>query len=286
MTNTHRTADITRKTASRVIAACFVTFLFSGVLMFAIQPALSPATDDALAIPDGALNFGSVVAQRGFRWTLPVRNTTQHDIHVQNVVLACRCMAIEPREFTVAGGQTVTVCVILDLLPPTKADARRTSRVVGLDFVPVTTETLPHPVHWRLRGIVLRHPLLVEESPVEFPGPLVEGCPSPPKCVEITAMTGLVGVKATGAESTLAVDVRHSASELDKYEIRITPRQSLCAGEYHCELLLQAYPVGLARDLFPDLPLDVYLDVRHDVVATPRTLFLGKGIVGSTSRIP
>jgi hypothetical protein len=119
------------------------------------------ATIDGLEIDLSHLDFGEVWASEDWSRPFPVRNTTDHTIHIEEFRTGCHCHPADPKTLTIPPGETREVRLILD-------PAKQSPALVGQPYR-VDTEIRP-VIHgkpaaraWRVRGTI--RPLIETDTP-------------------------------------------------------------------------------------------------------------------------
>lgn len=100
-----------------VLAVAAAGFWVGARVMRSESPDLATAEPvPRLVVADADLHFGEPWAQRGFQWTLPVRNVSAFDVEVLEWEPSCgACTNVAPPSLVVAAGETRDVTVTLDL---------------------------------------------------------------------------------------------------------------------------------------------------------------------------
>ena len=126
------------------------------------------STSPLLVAPD-ALDFGDVWAQREFRWTFPVRNSTAETLTVTDLQASCACTAVSPTSFRIPPGASIDVTAELDLTAAFSHDDRNKSSPFHVTLQPVLEGFYAPLEPLQLTGLV-RRTGLVEPQTLTFSG--------------------------------------------------------------------------------------------------------------------
>jgi len=232
-----------------------------------------------LVVSQSALEMGDVWAQRDFRWTLPIHNTTAGDIEIVEFRTSCGCMVIEPSKLTVPGGQCVVACVQLDLEDRgEKADAAPAE--VTTTVAAITRESLPGAFRWQLYARVHPHPVVALPNRVDFGESLVRGSPFTKRVIALHCREPVEAIRADcpGALGKVEILGRHDSKD---YELIIQPDPRMEVGEHRFEVSVVPFLTRRrgGRDV-PPLAIPVIARVCTDVYATPSAVCLGAAKTG------
>ncbi len=232
-----------------------------------------PGRNEVL-IADG-LNFGEVIERKDFNWTLKLVNRGDKDIQVEGFATECSCVTITPHKLTIPTGKTETIDVAIDLTR-VEREPSGARQHVEIPITPFVNGQVGRTYSWKLQGII-RRGITMDPQIVDFGETVVEGQPSKPRVVTITAHEGLSKLECPADPRKAETILRQVAS--NRYELQLSLNPHLPAGPLFFELPLQfANHQGFD---YPPVPLFVRAVVTPDVIAVPSDVLLGFAEPGS-----
>lgn len=233
----------------------------------------------ALAIAPQDLDFGTVWSQDHFRWTLPVKNISDHRVDVEDVRTYCACTDAQPKTFTLSPGQSQIVTLDLDLRPR-ENDPRdwRTPFETTVEFV--RRDILPsHPSSYAVRGTVL-HPI---DGPllITYYGPdeIISGAQAREKSVTFQLHPELSGIEVRSGEFEGIVQLTRGQGGMCSLSVR--PDSTLPVGEFHFRIPL--VPQRADGKRLPATALAVDGRVVHDICTAPEIVRFPPTAVGGVA---
>src|SRR5579871_3793323 len=162
----------TRKGRIAVLAALIGLFVLVFWLAMKSRQLLA-SEPPSLVVDDGYLWFGEVWEDPEFVWKLPIRNTTDREIHIPGFDASCSCLKIEPSSVLIPAGATEEVRLILNLVK-----AQRQGNPDGRDFTvaihPKISRRAASQRAWVVHGIV-KTPFSIHPPVVDFEESLTRG---------------------------------------------------------------------------------------------------------------
>jgi len=257
--------------------AIFGTCLGAVVAFYSLgHAARSKAT---LQVEREALDFGEVWVQESFRWTVPIRNTSDRPVHLSEVRASCGCTSVQPSNVSIPAGGQLPLTVQLDLTARTPAEARAETRPFSVALTPVLdADAGAADKGWTLQGRV-RTPLAVEPHTLRFTGSnsIIRGTQGRTQVVEIRPLVPVLSLTARCDESLARVSVERDESR-GLYLASITPSPALAPSFYQFRVMI--VPHTRANDLRP-VPIAVSAAVVHDVEVIPPEIMFGPGPLGT-----
>ncbi len=201
------------------------------------QPLAPPPS--LLTVPADKLNVGEVWETKDAKFALPITNTTDRPLEIQDFESSCDCGEISPRRMLLPPGGTGTVTVTMDLLP-------RTSRQLGMARRQFSTTVKPilasgekvEPL--TVQGVA-KSWVTLNYLHVHFGDSNVAGQPPLPRRVIATTYADLDGISATSDNDSIGVTVT-KLPEPNKFQLLLTPNTTRTPGPFAATVTLR--PVG------------------------------------------
>jgi hypothetical protein len=209
-------------------------------------------TIDGLEIDSPHLDFGEVWASEDWSRLIPVRNTTERPIHVEEFRTGCPCHVAETKALTIPPGETREVRLILD-------PAKQSPSLVGQPYR-VDTELRPviggwpAPRAWRVRGTI--RPLIGTDTAAVLFGES-NRVGQPPVSRRVRVQFRDAGVAAAEVRPAVA-DVRVVAGgSPTEWSVVVTPHTDRKPGPFTGTLTItNLSPDGRTRIASLDLPVE------------------------------
>ena len=228
-----------------ILVAVPLAVLAGVVIGRAVAPAKSP-TDPTVApppscltVPADKLSVGEVWETKDAKFALPITNTTERPLEIQDFESSCDCGEISPRRLLLPPGGTGTVTVTMDLLP-------RTSRQLGMARRQFSTTVKPilasggkvEPL--TVQGVA-KSWVTLNYLHVHFGDSNVAGQPPISRRVIATTYVDLDGIGATSDNDSISTTVTKLA-EPNKFQLLLTPNTTKKPGPFAATVTLR--PVG------------------------------------------
>jgi hypothetical protein len=230
-----------------------------------------------LRVAEERLQFGTVWEGQSFEWTLPIENPTGTDIEILDWATSCTCLAVKPRTLVVPGRGVSNVVLTIDVPNSRPRESESTLRNLEVGIRPLIRTRLPGQGGWTVHG-QLRRLLRMNPPAVSFGERLVRGTPFSAEKVMVTSEIPLERLDVKCPASYASVD-REPIDGANKYMVALHPQESLLAGHFQFDIVLQAVPQDGAT--VPPVRLHVDGTVMEDVQSSPRALWFGARPVGS-----
>lgn len=228
-------------------------------------------------IPDkDALVLGEVWETSDHKVDIPIRNIDTKTISVVDFSSSCGCLSVEPRTFQLAPGATQMVRLRINLMLSQRNDGGAAGKEFTVVLTPVLSDGSVQQQTWTLQGTVKR--LLRLSDPRPFIALTVgEDSETVISATATTRMDGLLG----SAEPDLAnIVVDRDPADVDRFLVRIRPKQSLPPGPLEFSVHLRPHRDG---EQLQGVTFVVAGVVRGRISAQPELLHLGGHPVGSTA---
>lgn len=131
------------------------------------RPSSGPIVFGPLSVQLDALEFGTVWAQRDFKWSIPVTNVGTRTVDVTDVISSCGCAVVDTRPFSVAPRQTAEVKLSIDLTSKRRPVDGQAERLFPVGVMLFTKAVDAGEIRLNLRGIV-KDPLYLTPPAVVF----------------------------------------------------------------------------------------------------------------------
>jgi hypothetical protein len=106
------------------------------------------ASSEPLRVPQEQLDCGDVWETHAFPRTLTVTNTTANDAEITDFQSSCGCVSITPGALTIPPGTEADIHLSVNVTMGASHD----SSDFKVHIIPITTNVLPEPRGWTLRG--------------------------------------------------------------------------------------------------------------------------------------
>jgi hypothetical protein len=243
---------------------------------------------DALVVDPEHLDFGEVWVQRDFRWTLPIRNTTNTDIGIRSFAASCGCTSVEPESIIVPTRSEVPVELVLDLRPGANAPLGQSRQEFAVSIIADAADAVGSHPQWKLTGMV-RVPIEFRPMTLDFEDSLVEGMPLAARTVRVVCNEPVESMSvecdpefATASCTELTDSTELPDSGAERFLIRVLPRDDLTVGEYEFDVAVQAVLADGTQT--PVIGLPVRARILDDIRILPELSHLGMVAVGSEAR--
>ena len=179
---------------------------------------LRPATEQVdLEIDARYLNFGEVLATESFKWDIVVRNRASYAVEILDFKASCVCTEVEPTYAVLNPGADRRFQITVDLTRKIPEDSHR--EPFAVELLPITNGT-SRTTHLRITGVV-RYPIMLSPSHLNFGQTLVRGSPFKPASVTVQSDRPFEFFDAQcDAHFASVAIVRKSES---RYEVSVTP---------------------------------------------------------------
>lgn len=197
------------------------------------RPIHLASSDERLAplqVPLDSLDFGEVWEQSRYPWTLPIRNTGEHPVVIDEFLLSCGGVRVEPPTLSISPGETREGSIVLDL---TAARAARESRGWSVFAVTVAPkvrgpDAAKVAARWKVQGRV-RAAVEIDRSAVDFGAASDLGQPLPAAVAIVKRRDMVARLDAMSQSGGFDVTIR---PEMDhRYTLTATPKTKLPLGE-------------------------------------------------------
>ncbi|MBI1902705.1 MAG: DUF1573 domain-containing protein [Planctomycetes bacterium] len=248
--------------AGILVAAGFVV----GSLNLTGNPANLPLQADA-----GALHFGNVWAQPNFTWNVPLHNTSQYEVRVEEVAGLCRCTVPSVRDMTIPPGETRSIPLRIDLLPRGSEEAAAAERDFAVELALTYRHRLVrHRQLFTINGKV-RKLFAAQPATAVFDRPLLLG-ESDQESIRVRTRfeTDVADVQAQVDPALAAARLEAAPNDKSTFDIVITPSARLPVGRFAFDVVLA--PVARNGDALPHCPIPVRGVVVQDAFAIPENV--------------
>jgi hypothetical protein len=235
-----------------------------------VQGTVSP-----LAAEPGSLDFGVAWNSDSFRWTLPIRNTSDATVAVKRVAGSCSCTSVSPSAFVLKPGQRLELALTYDLASRTR-DADSTT-------VPFENAIVAHgpddsPIAgWTVRGMVKRGFSCVPRE-LAFGESLICGQPYSSRTLEVTCVEPCRRLVATIDPRYGAAVVTNANDNHRHFQVQVAPSASLGQGMHTFNVALIA--VLQSGERLPAVSVPIKAQVVGDLRILPDVTHFGDVTLG------
>lgn len=198
-----------------------------------------PPPPSPLTVPADKLAVGDVWETKDAKFTLPITNTTDRTLEVQDFESSCDCGQIAPRRLTLPPGGTAEVTVAMDLMPRTTRQLGMVRRQFSTTVTPVLA-TREKVAPLTIQGVAVSW-VTANYLHVHFGDSNAAGRPPHSRRVFLTAHLPLDGISATSDSDSLTAAVT-KLPEADKFQLLLTPNTTKQPGPFAATVTLR--PVG------------------------------------------
>lgn len=235
-----------------------------------------PGPSPALTVPSSVLEFGEVAANRRFRLTLPLRNTSASDVAIADFGMSCPCVSVEPRQLVIPRGRSGEVVATLDLtrgFRDSKSSSVRFEAIVvpqGKDGTTLGT----FPLHARVfRAITFDPPAL------RFDDEWIRGRRSPARSVVVTCLKPLASAPTVRCDPAFATVGLVALDGTERYRLDVRPAETLSDASREFEIEIDG---TLESGVSVSAQLPVAARIVDDVACMPEAILVGGVPMGST----
>jgi hypothetical protein len=265
-----------------LLALTVAALVATGGYWVATAPQRAKNKQAPLMVDAAALDFGTTWKQKEFRWSVKIRNTGDHNIHITDFVTACGCLGVEPKSLDVPAGGDATVTLVLDLTKPSaeQEDSEGYSEW-SIQLAPRVAEGEGRPPVWVVHGRVAE-PFRLSQDSFVFDDNLVRGSQPPSQTALVTGRVPLETLTADYDKEKFAVKISPVKDTAEPtYSLTVTPLlEKLGAGPFR-EVITLETPASNAQTIFRQQVV-VQGVVREDIQAVPDCLVFGAHPVGTT----
>jgi hypothetical protein len=231
-----------------------------------------------LSIEAASLDFGSVWNSERFEWTVPIRNTSRLEIHVDRLEGSCTCTLVAPSSFVLKPGEEVRVKLRYDLFSRTRPNGD--SIVPFDDALSAYVNGDEQPLaRWHVRGHV-KNAFACKPSALDFGDSLVEGRPYPTRTIDVTCFQSCRNVEVSADERTMAVVAKNPSGDGVHFQVAVAPGATLDSGTHKIKLSLGA--VLRSGERTPHVSLPVEVRILPDLKVLPSLAHFGELKVGDS----
>jgi hypothetical protein len=240
------------------------------------------AVRDILVVEPSALDFGDVLEQGNFVWTIQIHNTTDREVAIDSFRSSCRCASIEPGSLAIQPRTARSVDVKIDLTSPRPAKLDDTAAhafnvTLFALLAPVDGE-LARTLQWPLRGRV-RNVVSFSPSVVDFENSLVLGNDHQSRTVVATAHVPIDRLEADFAQSGFAVQISKDPENPAVFSLKVLPPPGIPAGSF--AHTLHVTPILNNGTRGPRTTLPIVGRVTSDIQLLPPGLVFGRVPIGA-----
>lgn len=239
-------------------------------------------TDLPLLVADDELELGNVNECEAHKHTIRIRNTSNSLLLIHSISSSCDCLGITPDknlrlEPNSAASLTLTLKTVAD-----KRQARQGGR--NLLAVPLRAqytkegEESPSLAEWVLQGAIQPAVILDTES-IDIGARSILG-PALAYEINVQTMPFVAEVECRAPSPWICrVEKRPVANAETRYKVRVTFSQLL--EPQRVDGILQINPIDHEGNRLPAKEVQLAGELLPDVIATPQSINLGRGVVGS-----
>lgn len=178
-------------------ALAVALLVIAGLGAYWLGKSVQPAVElrDRFYIEPADLDFGEAWETSNFEWAVRLRNDTDNDLHVKELLTSCDCISADPKSFDVPSKGTVKVRLKLDLTTSHIRLSASPVRKFEVPIRPVVQGWFGQGPGWTLHGLVKR-PITFAEEIIEFGDSCVQGEPFPWRGVSVIAQSDQIGLEA------------------------------------------------------------------------------------------
>jgi hypothetical protein len=200
----------------------------------------TPAPPTPLTVPADKLNVGEVWETKDAKFPLPITNTTDRTLEIQDFESSCDCGEIVPRRLTLPPGGTATVTVTFDLLPRNNRQLGMARRQFSTTLKPIlASREKVEPL--TIQGVA-KSWVTLNYMHVHFGDANVAGRPPVSRKVIATTYVDIDGISATVDNDSISATVT-KLPDADKFQLLLTPNTTKQPGPFAATVTLR--PVGV-----------------------------------------
>jgi hypothetical protein len=240
-------------------------------------PVQDVTTVAPLSAETDALDFGIVWNSDSFRWTLPIRNTSDTTIDVKKVTGSCSCTSVSPAAFVLKPGQRLELALTYDL-----ASRTRDAEGITVPFVNGIATFGPGSVpiaSWVVRGMV-KHGFSCAPRELAFGESLIYGHAYSSKTLEVTCVEPCRSLVATSDPHYAAAIVTNANDDHRHFQVQVAPSASLGLGRHTFNVALSA--VLRSGERLPEVSVPIKAQVVGDLRILPELTHFGDMTLGET----
>jgi hypothetical protein len=246
--------------------------------LFARRPsheAVAASQESIIADVD-RLDLGTVWPNRSFKWSLPLRNTTNRDIAIADWDRSCICTRIEPQSAVIAANSVKTFQLLIDLTRHEAVDPHTMQRSFSVTFAPRSPEHFsftPITVH----GVVAV-PLTCEPKTLCVETRVNQhGIEARPAIAIVRLHDKIADVKARCDQNIAVCSLRRRDKD-HAYDLKVMPASHAHSGGATTVVLCAIQANGAS---LPDIHIPVRFTTIPEVTLSPQALAFGAVAVGA-----
>lgn len=225
-----------------------------------------------LQVEPSSLDFGRVDAVPGFKWQIPITNTSDRRVDIAEIRTSCGCTKVFPASFSLSPGQSRSVQLTIDLQPKENSNQRDSESTFNVQVVPIVKDSVLPQAYWELTGTVVTRCQL-DTTRLIFAGAdaIRQHQSSAGKAVQATLDPGLSLIAKPHFDGDLVSVLADRDS--DSVSIVVIPSSDRPLGWFMTQIDLDIIDrLGGAKGT---LVLDVRGDIVSPIQAFPKSLALG-----------
>jgi hypothetical protein len=243
-----------------------------------------------LIVPPSSLSIGDVWETSAYEMTLPIHNTSGHELEINGFATSCDCTKITPSRLLIPAHEMRHIHLVLDLTSRIPEDrnqangkkAEANSRDVTISLLPKVTALAPeHIEEWAITARV-RSALRLSSSEISFESRSRLAQPWGSRAITVTDLVGVEQLTVTSTSPNFLVTIERASMEGRDHIIRVRPSVPLPIGHLRAQVRI-ASRLTSGKEL-PAQEVPVFGEVLPDVCAAPHTLAFGVQPVGAVAQ--
>lgn len=233
-----------------------------------------------LTVLDDSLDFGEVLEDEKFGWTIQITNPGTEDLHVRDFSSSCTCTSITPESLVIPAGESRAVRLTLDLTHNTSNATPEETRDFTVYLAPVLDGEPPRRLdNWTLRGKV-RPVLRLERASVDFGHTGEFEQPLTVQRVTTHASLPLERIEASCNSVDFTARMQRSGDDPARFVLSVQPSKELPVGPFSGRVTLHCFTKAAGPICVKSLPFSG--TILSDLQASPPALGFGVRRVGET----
>ncbi len=277
----HRFLHSMRVSRFKLILA--VAICLAGLLgIWQIAAVVSKNSAPGLWIPAESLNLGTIWAQRALECTLPVYNSSDQEIEIEEPAGSCRCAEVQPKTLTIPPGGKQQISFIIKAAAGAQTPGQGARKELTMGLVAHLRRPQRTTISWTMRCLVrdwllLSAPVIIIEEDANVLAPTHAFRKT---VVPYHTAVPLESLEAVADSSDLQVALRQESATSGFIEIE--PASHIPAGDFvrHIEFR----PITISGEKLPPTLIQVKGKSVYDVYAVPAELVLGPLTLGAAKK--